>query len=161
MIYNELAIRRFSMADEQPRRAEFDDRQLIVRAEFTVCADLSAIDIAVKQVLSIAGEMGCAKGSEFEIETAIREALANAIVHGCGNDPSKTATVSVGCDETRGMVIVIRDPGEGFDPSKLPNPVVGEHVYSESGRGIYLINQLMDEVRIRRAGGTEIWMRKS
>ena len=149
------------MSDEHPRRVEFDDRTLIVRAEITVSADLSAIDVAVRQVLSLAGEMGCAKGREFEIETAVREALANAIVHGCGEDPSKTATVSIGCDESRGMVIVIRDPGEGFDLTKLPNPVVGEHLYSEHGRGIYLINQLMDEVRVRHAGGTEIWMRKS
>jgi serine/threonine-protein kinase RsbW len=104
--------------------------------------------------------MGCAKGSAFEIETAIREALANAVVHGCKNDASKTVQISVGCDEARGMVIVVRDPGSGFDPRSLPSPIQGQRLYAESGRGIYLINRLMDEVRFRK-GGTEIWMRKS
>ena len=44
------------MSDEHPRRVEFDDRTLIVRAEITVSADLSAVDVAVRQVLGIAGE---------------------------------------------------------------------------------------------------------
>ena len=59
-----------------------------------------------------------------------------------------------------GMIIVVKDPGSGFDPTDLPNPVVGENLYSEGGRGIFLINRLMDEVRFRDRG-TEIWMRKS
>jgi serine/threonine-protein kinase RsbW len=57
------------------------------------------------------------------------------------------------------MLIIVRDPGEGFDPSSVPSPVIGQNVFSTHGRGIYLINQLMDEVRYER-GGTEIHMRK-
>ena len=57
------------------------------------------------------------------------------------------------------MIIVVRDPGEGFNPESVPSPVVGKNIYADSGRGIFLINQLMDEVRFER-GGTEIWMRK-
>jgi serine/threonine-protein kinase RsbW len=56
-------------------------------------------------------------------------------------------------------LIVVRDPGPGFRPDSLPNPVVGENLFSSHGRGIYMINQLMDEVSFRR-GGTEIHMRK-
>ena len=54
---------------------------------------------------------------------------------------------------------LVRDPGEGFDPDTLKSPIVGECLYSESGRGIYLINEFMDEVRFRK-GGTEIVMKK-
>jgi hypothetical protein len=36
---------------------------------------------------------------------------------------------------------------------------VGENVYSNHGRGIFLINQLMDEVKFARIG-TEIHMVK-
>ena len=149
------------MSGTPPARVEFEDRNLIVRADLQVAADVSAIDTVVDCILALTKDMGCARGKEFEIEVSIREALANAIVHGCQENPEKTVGVSIGCDESRGMIIVVRDPGAGFDPSKLPNPVVGEQLYAEGGRGIYLINQLMDEVRIRRAGGTEIWMRKS
>ena len=41
----------------------------------------------------------------------------------------------------------------------VPSPTMGQNVFSEHGRGIYLINQLMDEVRFEK-GGTEIHMRK-
>ena len=103
--------------------------------------------------------MKCAAGKEMEIETALREALANAIKHGCNNDTSKQVQCCVACDESRGMLIMVRDPGKGFDPAAIHSPVVGENVYSEHGRGIYLINELMDQVDIRR-GGTEIVMQK-
>ncbi|HUK88402.1 MAG TPA: ATP-binding protein, partial [Terriglobales bacterium] len=101
----------------------------------------------------------CAKGKEMEIETALREALANAIIHGCENDPTRRVQCCVACDEGRGMLIVVRDPGAGFDPAQVPSPVVGENVFSSHGRGIFLINQLMDQVEFAH-GGTEIRMKK-
>jgi serine/threonine-protein kinase RsbW len=140
-------------------KCEFDSDALIVRLDLTLPADVKAINPAVEQILSIVAKMGCGTGNEFEIETALREALANAIVHGCKEDRAKTVNVSVGCDESRGMIIVVRDSGTGFDPADLPSPVMGEQLYEDHGRGIFLINRLMDEVRFR-ARGTEIWMRK-
>jgi len=109
--------------------------------------------------MEMARRMECAAGKEFEIETALREALANAIVHGAKNDISKKIQCCVGCDEQRGMLIIVRDPGSGFDPFAVPDPCIGENVFSNHGRGIHLINQLMDEVRFER-NGTEIHMRK-
>ena len=46
-------------------------------------------------------------------------------------------------------MIVVRDPGPGFDLALVPSPTVGPNVYRHHGRGIYLINQLMDEVSFR------------
>ena len=53
----------------------------------------------------------------------------------------------------------MKDEGDAFDPGKVPSPLVGENIYSEHGRGIFLINLLMDEVRFER-GGRGIHMRK-
>jgi len=138
---------------------EFDRTKLMPRLDVTFNADPSAINGVVEGVMEMARTMECAAGKEFEIETALREALANAIVHGCKNDPSKKVECYVACDEERGMLIVVRDPGSGFDPLAIPDPCNGENVYSNHGRGIYLINQLMDEVKFER-NGAEIHMRK-
>ncbi len=144
---------------EKPMPAcELDGRSLILKLDMTLKADVSAITPVVDQILSIVRDMKCGEGREFDIETALREALANAIVHGCGGDPNKSIQLIVACDESRGMLIVVRDPGPGFDVSQIPSPVVGQNVYATHGRGIYLINQLMDEVRYER-GGTEIHMK--
>jgi len=101
---------------------------------------------------------GGAAGKEWEIRLALEEALLNAIEHGCGGDPAKEVQCSVLCDQERGMLIVVRDPGPGFNPASVPSPIVGQNLYAARGRGIYLINQLVDQVRFER-GGTEIHMR--
>jgi len=56
------------------------------------------------------------------------------------------------------VLIVVSDPGPGFNPRLLADPTEGEHLYESHGRGIYLINHLMDEVQFKR-GGAEIHMR--
>ncbi|MCZ6599270.1 MAG: ATP-binding protein, partial [Acidobacteria bacterium] len=79
--------------------------------------------------------------------------------HGCRKCPGEKVEVDVECDPEKGMLIVVRDPGEGFDPRQVPDPLMGENLYADHGRGIYLINRLMDEVTFEK-GGTEIRMVK-
>jgi serine/threonine-protein kinase RsbW len=137
----------------------FDARNLNFKLRVTLRAERNAVDPVVRSVMKIVREMKCADGREDAIELALSEALANAVVHGAGLDPSKTVECDVACDEERGMLIVVRDPGAGFDPQKITDPCCGENIYSSHGRGIYLINQLMDEVQFRK-NGTEIHMIK-
>lgn len=146
------------MSDER-NGCDFDPDALEVVVRKEVPGQLEALTPAVEEVMAIARGMECSQGKEFEIETALREALANAIQHGCRNDPDKRVEVCVACDPARGILIVVRDPGAGFDPTSIPSPVRGRNLYRHHGRGIYLINQLMDEVSFER-GGTEIRMLK-
>lgn len=138
---------------------EFDPKKLILRLDTVVDGHPNAVSPLVEGVMEIVRGMGCAEGKDMEVEMALREALANAVVHGCKGDPDKKIECCVACDEARGLMIVIRDPGEGFDPERIPSPVVGQNIFETHGRGIFLINQLMDEVRFER-GGTEIHMIK-
>jgi anti-sigma regulatory factor (Ser/Thr protein kinase) len=96
----------------------------------------------------------------MEVELALQEALANAVRHGCGGDPSKRVQCCVSHDASGQVLIVVRDPGRGFDAEALPDPLAGDNVFKPSGRGIYLINHLMDEVHFADEG-REIRMRKS
>ena len=146
------------MSDDQPS-LDLDPDQLVVTVRKRVPGRIEALSPAVEEVMAEARAMECSRGKEFEIETALREALANAIRHGCRNDPEKVVEVIVACDPERGMLIVVRDPGEGFDPNAIPSPVRGRNVFRHHGRGIYLINQLMDQVSFLK-GGTEIRMLK-
>jgi serine/threonine-protein kinase RsbW len=149
---------RSKMPSERLASCEFDSEDLLVKLDEMLPGDLRAIPPFIAKVMAAVKEMGCAAGREFEIELALDEALTNAIKHGSGHDPSKQIQCCVACDHDRGMLIIIRDHGPGFDPTSIPNPVVGQNIYSTGGRGIYLINQLVDEVRFEK-GGTEIRMR--
>jgi anti-sigma regulatory factor (Ser/Thr protein kinase) len=133
------------------------------KLDIPIPADPAAVSPVVDSVLQIARHTKSAAGKEFEIETAIREALANAILHGCGNDKSKQVQCCVATGKDGELLIVVRDPGEGFDPASVPTPTEGDALFRTHGRGIYLINMLMDEVEFKSYGardpGTEVRMR--
>lgn len=143
-----------------PESCQFEADKLLIRLDVTFKADVNAISPVVESVLNTARRMGCGRGHELEIELAIREALANAIKHGCGGDASKEVRCCLACDEARGILIIVSDPGQGFDPATVPSPLAGQQLFSDHGRGLYLINQLMDEVWFSE-GGTQIHMLKS
>jgi serine/threonine-protein kinase RsbW len=152
-----------SPAEEQssqpPQPCAFDAKKLVLKLSITLAGDRDAVDPVVRSVMEVVREMNCAPGREDDIELALTEALANAVVHGAKSDPSKIVECDVACDEKHGILIVVRDPGPGFDPTKIADPCQGENIFSNHGRGIYLINQLMDEVKFHK-NGTEIHMLK-
>jgi serine/threonine-protein kinase RsbW len=134
-----------------------DDLHLLLRV--TLSADRKAVDPVVQEVMAAVRRTNGVDGKEDAIELALQEALANAVIHGAKEDPTKTVECLVSSDDERGVLIVVRDPGTGFSPEAIPSCVVGENVYSNHGRGIFLINQLMDKVEFRK-NGTEIHMVK-
>ena len=139
---------------------DFGADGLALRLKVKLSADQMAVDPVVQRIMELVRKTECATGDkEDAIELALTEALVNAIVHGAKCDPSKSVECDVVCDEKRGMVIVVRDPGCGFNPKSIPSPVTGQNIYSSHGRGIFLINQLMDKVRFHK-NGTEIHMVK-
>jgi serine/threonine-protein kinase RsbW len=146
-------------AEEQFPECDFDPDKLNLRVRVTLAADRKAVDPVVQQVMDAVRQMKCVDGKEDSIELALQEALANAVVHGAKEDPRKVVECLVACDEQRGILIIVRDPGEGFDPGAIPTCTMGENLFSNHGRGIFLINQLMDEVKFRK-NGTEIHMVK-
>lgn len=146
-------------AEEHFPEYDFDPEKLNLRVRVALAAERKSVDPVVAQVMQAVREMKCVNGKEDAIELSLQEALANAVVHGAKEDPTKTIECLVACDEQRGILIIVRDPGEGFDPSTIPSCTVGENLYSNHGRGIFLINQLMDEVKFRK-NGTEIHMVK-
>ena len=133
------------MSAQRLPHCDFDPQDLHTRVRIEVPGRLDAISPAGEQIMAEA--------------RAWREALANASRHGGAHDATKSVEVCVACDEAKGMLIVVRDPGPGFDPGAIPSPTLGQNIFRHHGRGIYLINQLMDEVSFEK-GGTEIRMRK-
>jgi anti-sigma regulatory factor (Ser/Thr protein kinase) len=122
-------------------------------------ADPAAVADVSSGVMRLLRSKDWPEDKAMEVELALQEALANAVRHGCGGDPAKRVQCLVSHDAAGEILIVIRDPGRGFDASAVPDPLSSENLFKPSGRGIYLINRLMDEVRYADEG-REVRMRK-
>jgi serine/threonine-protein kinase RsbW len=101
----------------------------------------------------------CVFGEEEPVELALREALNNAMLHGNRLDRRKLVHVRC-CECGKGINIVVRDQGHGFDPNAVPDPLAFENLGAEHGRGIHLMKISMDSISFRR-GGAEVHMRKA
>jgi serine/threonine-protein kinase RsbW len=122
-------------------------------------SEVTAISPFVDKLVQLIKKCGSVPGGETDVEIALREALANAIVHGNHQDPRKHVDVTCQCgvDEVR---LTVKDEGQGFDPNRVPDPTAPKNISSDHGRGIYMMKALMDEVRFEE-GGTIVQMRKS
>jgi serine/threonine-protein kinase RsbW len=120
---------------------------------------IEAISPSVDQLMRFILNFRSADGSETEIEAAVREALANAVIHGNREDAYKRVYVECRCYMDGAVSITVRDEGPGFESGALPDPTTLENRLLAHGRGIYLMKTLMDEVSFEK-GGAVVNMRK-
>ncbi|MDZ7261507.1 MAG: ATP-binding protein, partial [candidate division KSB1 bacterium] len=98
--------------------------------------------------------------TKSEIILAVSEAVANAIIHGNQRLPGKSVRITFRRRPSE-MVVTVKDQGQGFDPKQLPDPLTSNNRMKTSGRGVYLMKVLMDEVSFRKTeNGMEVTLVK-
>ncbi len=80
-----------------------------------------------------------------KILLAVAEAASNGIKHGNKSNTNIPLDVKIEKENNR-LFIIISDNGKGFDPSTVPNPTEDENILKESGRGIFIIEKLVDKL---------------
>ena len=120
---------------------------------------IAIISPSVEQLMCFIARFRDKDGSEWDIETALREALANAMLHGNQQDAHKHVHVACRCTPDGEVLITVQDEGSGFESGIVPDPTAPNNRMLTSGRGIYLMRMLMDEVRFEQ-GGALVLMRK-
>jgi anti-sigma regulatory factor (Ser/Thr protein kinase) len=84
----------------------------------------------------------------YAVQLAADEASTNIIQHAYGGEGE--AEIEIECEVLPGkLTIIFRDQGKSFDPSSVPEPNVKASLSERKvgGLGMYLIRNLMDEVR--------------
>jgi len=81
----------------------------------------------------------------------VSEAVVNAIKHGNQNDLNKKVTVKIVCLANE-IEVLVEDEGDGFERSKLQNPTDQENIKKESGRGIFIIENLTECINFNKKG---------
>ena len=123
-------------------------------------SQIAIVSPFVDQLMHFIARFRNPDGSELNIETALHEALANAIVHGNQQDPRKLVCVACRCTTDGEVTITVQDEGQGFDTAGVLDPTTPENRLLPHGRGIYLMRTLMDEVCFEQ-GGAVVFMRKT
>jgi len=138
---------------------DFQIPQIGLRFDRVIPSDVRLLDGAVDEITAAIDRTACREDTE-SIGLAMREALANAMVHGNHCDPARTVRVSISVNAYGDLLVLVKDSGSGFDPSRLPNPIADENLLANHGRGIFLMKQFMDQVDFNFDHGTEVRMRR-
>jgi serine/threonine-protein kinase RsbW len=113
---------------------------------------LNRFSVAVRRVTAVSGQPGNGY-------PALGEAIGNAVIHGNHENPKKWVYVNCRCSVEGEVSITVRDEGEGFDFRSLPDPTDKAHLLLTHGRGIRLMQRLMNDIEFQE-NGTEVCMRK-
>ena len=146
------------LAMTRKRQSDWQHDGPCVDVELSLPSKVAAISHFVDRLMLLITKSQCARGHEMDIEIALREALANAAVHGNHEDPGKRVHVRCRCRAEEEVSIVVQDEGLGFDINAVPDPTSPETIESSHGRGIFLMKSLMDEVHFDH-GGAVVSMR--
>jgi len=129
-----------------------------IALECSLPSEVTAISPFVDKLMLLLTNCGCVPEGVSDVEIALREALANAILHGNHEDRRKHVHVTCRCEPDE-VSIAVKDEGNGFDTDNVPDPTAPQNIGSIHGRGIHVIRALMDEVRFDE-GGAVIHMKK-
>lgn len=121
---------------------------------------LASVEIVEETAERFALHAGFDEDTSSQIAMVSREATVNAIVHGNKYDPAKHVNASFEITD-KALTIKISDEGSGLDTDAIPDPLAPENILRTSGRGIFLMRAIVDEVHFRMLNpGTEITLVK-
>ena len=132
--------------------SQVSDHGAYVELRQSLSSQIPVISPAIDQTLDFIAKLRKADGSEIDIEVALGEALANAVVHGNREHSAKHVFVTCRCTRDGQVSITVQDQGKGFDSDSVPDPRTSSNRLRSSGRGIFLMKTLMDEVRFDQKG---------
>ena len=125
--------------------AEKPKQKLVLNSSFEEMEKLEPFVTQLQQWTSFGEEL------HDRLLLTLSEAVNNAIIHGNNQQRHKKITVFA-IHKEHHLQISVEDEGNGFDPTKLPDPLKEENLLNEGGRGIYLIKQYADDVRFSKKG---------
>ena len=109
-------------------------------------------------VTRVSEEMNVPVSERNKIILAVDEAVSNIIEHAYDSSSAGKNTVEVlASSECDCVKITITDSGREFNPTEIKDPDIRIHIREgrKNGLGIFLMRQIMDEVRYTFRAGVE------
>ena len=103
------------------------------------------LEIVQREIAAALAHNTYTEFAQFAIRLCMEEAIVNAFRHGNRGAPGKVVQFRCDINHERAE-FEVRDEGEGFDPSGVPDPTADENLEIPSGRGLMLMRAYMSEV---------------
>ena len=125
--------------------------------DFRIPSDVQYIEAVVGQVVARCQALAFSRRhTALNVPVALTEALSNAILRGNGDDATRSVRLRVEIDDLQ-LVAEVRDEGDGFDlDACTEDSTLPENLLREDGRGLFLMQKLMDRVERFRDGGNVV-----
>ncbi len=117
----------------------------VEQTELSLPSRLEAVAEGANAVAEFLNRAGVSEEAAFGIDMAVREGIANAVIHGNKLDEAKVVKITV-AKSANTLEINVRDQGQGFNLDTISDPTAAENILKTSGRGIFLMRNFMDEV---------------
>lgn len=114
-------------------------------------SSLDSISKVEKFIDEISANVNISSEIYGKILIATIEAVNNAIVHGNKLNSNKIVRVKIESEGNR-LKVIVEDEGTGFDFYNLPDPTTPQNIENISGRGVFLMRKLSDEINFFNNG---------
>ena len=104
-----------------------------------------SINLVEKLIDEIKSEYNIHEECYGNMLVAVTEAVNNAIQHGNKYDPEKMVHVAYEIEPDQ-IAFTVTDEGTGFDYLNLPDPTDPENLEKPTGRGVFLMKHLADQI---------------
>lgn len=111
----------------------------------SIVSEPESINIIENLIEELRTEHNIHEDAFGNILVSVTEAVNNAIQHGNEYNPSKKVTVTYEV-EGDNLIFTVQDEGPGFDFYNLPDPTAPENLEKPTGRGVFLMKHLSDQV---------------
>ena len=134
--------------------------------EFWMAADLGAVPLARHRAAHVCTEIGFSDDDCLDLDIALGEALANAVVHGGSAELGENKKICLSAWQFQGRIIIhVRDTGARSSPPAPPYPMPDAACQETHGRGLPLMQTLTDALVVCRGcaleGGASVFLIKA
>lgn len=121
------------------------------KIEFELPSAISPMHSILSYLLERVAKMGVVCPEKSNVFIALDEAFVNAVKHGNRYNHEKLVriTADISPKEAR---FTVEDEGDGFDVTQIPDPLDPTNLFKTSGRGVFLMYNIMDEVKYNERG---------
>ena len=127
-----------------------------MKTSLNLVSTSESLTVVEKKIDEVTKEANVNEDLYGNVLVAVTEGVNNAIHHGNKSNPEKNVDINIEINTDNQLVFIIKDQGEGFDPDALPDPTDPANIEKPHGRGVFLMQQLSDEIEYEDEGRTVI-----